>query len=158
MTIRLYQNLSEPNVVNKNLLPLGVLDGTLREATSVLNPTFNIQYIDLILNVNYIYVEEFKRYYFVGDIASVVNNLWSLSCHVDVLTTYKDYLSELSAIIARQENNYNLYLEDDKFLINAQRIYWTKAFPNQVSPGYNGRSFILTLAGGEDVNKETESS
>lgn len=151
MTVTLYQNMSESNVVNKVINKIGTLTGTLRDETSVLNPELIIENSDAdIVWVNYIYIHEWNRYYFVNDIKSVRNNLWSFSCHVDVLSTYKNQIKNLSAIIARQESEYNLYLDDDKFLVNAQRMYITTPFPNRVDPGNSigAYSFILSLAGG----------
>ena len=149
MTIQLYKNFSEANVVDKNLSHLTTLIGNLREGTSVLSPSIRLETDETIQNVNYIYIEEFSRFYFVGDIVCVRNNIWDLTCHVDVLSTYKNQLRELGAIIARQEFSYNLYLEDDKMLTTSRRVYTTRAFPNRVSAaGAGGSSFILTCAGG----------
>lgn len=156
MTITLYQNLSENNRVDKNIQEIETVTGTLRGSSSVLNPSFKIETTnESIVWVNYIYVHEWGRYYFVNDILSVRNGLWDFKCHVDVLSTYKNHIRNLSGIIARQENLYNLYLDDDKFLVDAQRIVWTKAFPNRVAPGTDSGalSFIVTIAGGADVEE-----
>lgn len=157
MTIRLYRNLSERNFVDKTLEELGVIEGTLREATSIIDPSFTIDSGSGILAVNYIYVEEFARYYFVNNIISTRNLLWELVCHVDVLSTYKNQIRNLSAIVARQEKVYNLYLDDDKFLVDSKRMYYTKAFPGRAPEGKSGNSFILSLAGGMET-EESESS
>ena len=154
MTITLYQNVSEANVVDKNLLNGVQVTGTLRSGTSVLNPSITVEAnSENIVWVNYVYIHEWNRYYFVNDIANIRNGLWEFSCHVDVLMTYKNQIRQQSAIIARQENLYNLYLDDNKFLVNAPRMVVTKAFPNRVQPGNvaGANSFILTLAGGAET-------
>lgn len=150
MNVILYQNNSEPNVVDKKLTSIITVTGNLRGKSSVMNPVITIETESAnIVWCNYIYIEEWGRYYFVTEITSVRSKLWALSCHVDVLSTYKTNIRKLSGIVARQENLYNLYLDDDKFLVNAQRMYWTKAFPNRVQPASSGgNSLILTLAGG----------
>lgn len=151
MTIILYSSNSEPHRVDKLLTTIAELTGTLKNETSIINPTILIESYDysMIPSCNYIYIPDFNRYYFINDMVSVKNGLWSISCHVDVLMTYKNQFRKLPAILARQENLYNLYLNDDRFLIDAQRIYQTKVFPNSVSPATSGgKSFILTLAGG----------
>ena len=155
MTIELYQNFSESNKIDKNISKIASVTGSLRNGSSIINPTFTINASNInIILVNYIYVVEWNRYYFVTDVVSIKNSLWQFSCHVDVLTTYKEGIRNLSGIIARQEYLYNLYLDDDKFLVNAQRQYVTKAFPNRVAPGNTGNSFILTIAGGKSSNNE----
>ncbi len=153
MTVVIYRNLSEGNVVDKKLEEVVQLNGILREGTSILNPTIIIESSSIgIISANYIYIVEWGRYYFVNEILSVRNNVWSFSCHVDVLMTYRANIRKQSAILARQEFLYNLYLDDDKFLVNAPRMIITKAFPNRVPAGNSAgaNSFILTLAGGAD--------
>ena len=151
MRITLYQNRSESNVVDKVLTKIADVDGTLREETSILNPEFNIDVDSAgIILCNYIYIEEFNRYYFVNDIESVRNGLWRISCHVDVLSTYKNEIRMLSGIIARQEFEYNLLLDDDKFLVDSPRQFVYKAFPNRAPAASNGASFVVSIAGGPD--------
>ena len=151
MTITLYKNLSESIVVDKSLTEITTVEGALRDGSSIIDPTIRFDFnVDSISGANYIYIHEWNRYYFVQNITSLYNSYWLIQCHVDVLYTYRVPVRRLSAIIARQQNLYNLYLDDDKFLVNAQRLYWTKAFPNRVTAGNsaNAKSFILSLAGG----------
>ena len=51
------------------------INGTLREESSVINPsiTFNIDNFDL-QNYNYAYIKEFNRYYFIKDITYIIGN------------------------------------------------------------------------------------
>ena len=159
MTIELYKNLSEPNIVNKNITLLATASGALRDGTSILSPTIRLEYDSTVQAINYVYIVEFERFYFVGDIASVRSGLWDLACHVDVLSTYKNQLYNLSAVIARQEKSYNLYLEDDRLLTTCRRRYSTIAFPNRVTPARGNSdspSFILTCAGGAEIQQESE--
>lgn len=149
MILTLYTNKSDSNVVDKNLTQVIQLEGTLRESTSIVNPVFTVA-MESPSNVNYIYCPAFNRYYYVTDVVSVVTGLWAFSCHVDVLMSYRANIRSLSAIIARQENEYNLYLDDDQLITTCKRQYWTKAFETRVVPpsGTNDLSFIITIAGG----------
>lgn len=149
MILNLYQNNSEPDIVDKNITLAASVSGTMRDSTSIINPTFRIEGDVTVSAINYIQCPDLGRYYFVSDVISVRNNCWDLICHVDVLSTWKTELRRLSAIIARQENLYNLYLDDDKLLTTSRRLYWTKAFPVRVYPASaGGSSMVLTLAGG----------
>lgn len=157
MTVIIYQNKSEGNVLDKDISQVVQLNGTLRDGTSVLNPTIVVESDEVnIVWANYIYIVEWGRFYFVNEIVNIRNNVWSFACHVDVLMTYKNTIRQQSGIIARQEFLYNLYLDDDKFLVNAPRMFVTKAFPNRVTLGNESgaSSFILTLAGGADSSDE----
>lgn len=148
MKIYLYKNYSDAQNISKNIELVDQLTGTLRGNCSILNPVFHIEADPNFVPafVNYCYIPEFGRYYFIREVRYIRNKLLEISCHVDVLYTYKEQILSTSAWIARQENEYNLYLDDDKFLINAQRNVWVKSFDYRL-PSPKG-TFILTIAGG----------
>ena len=151
MTIILYKCSSEPNKVDKNIYDSLTFTGTLRESCSIVDPTFTIDSSSMIsptllLTFNYCYITEFNRYYFIRNITIINNNLFSFECHVDVLMTYRAQLRGLTAIISRQEKLYNLYLPDDKLIVECDRDIHTYGFPN--NPPTGSRTFVLTVAGG----------
>lgn len=156
MTLELYVNNSDRNVVKKVLTLQATVTGTMRSGTSILDPDFDIEVNPYDQSdftwINYVHVADWNRYYYVNNITSIVNGLWRLSCHVDVLMTFKTAILAQNAILARQEKVYNLYLDDNKFLVNAKSKITTKAFPRRVIPGSgtNSRAFVLTMASGFD--------
>lgn len=145
MTIDLYRNNSEKNRVTKTLTSLGSLSGALVRETSLTNPAITVTGItDIILNCNYIYIEEFDRFYFVNDIISVRNDMWQLNCNVDVLMSFRNEILNQTAVIQRNEKEWNLYLDDGIFKSYQNPIIQTKNFPS----GFSGSDFILAVAGG----------
>ena len=144
MHITLYTNSSERINLTKNITQLIALEGTLREETSILDPVILLSGIDSYLStMNYLYIQEFGRYYFINAIKSVRNGLWEISCHVDVLYTYQTSILEQSAIIARQENNYNLLLNDGMFRTTQKPRIATYNFPS----GFTNFDYVIALAG-----------
>ena len=144
MNIVLYSNASEINAVDKNLTELTTLTGTLREQSSIIDPIITISDIDdYIGSMNYAYIPEFNRYYFITNIESVRNNLWKVSFHVDVLFTYRDAIRTNSAIIERNENEYDLKLNDGLFRTQQNPRIAQFPFPN----GFNQWNFVLAVAG-----------
>ena len=143
MRIELYTNNSEVEKLVKDLTTLQTLEGTLRESTSILNPTIKIEGLTNIEKINYMYIPEFGRYYFVNDIRSIRNNLFEVSAHVDVLMTYAEEIKQQIAVIRRQENVWNTYLDDGTFKAYQNPVIVTKLFPN----GFNDNSFVLALSG-----------
>lgn len=145
MRIVLYQNTSPANTVNKTLTQVGVLDGVLRMPTSIINPVITLEYANPT-GFNYMYVQEFGRYYFVNGISAENNNLIAVSAHVDVLKTYASAIANFNAVIKRNENKFNLYLDDGIF----------KAYQNakhkviRLPYGFSDFSYILALAGNGD--------
>lgn len=155
MKVKLYLNLSEPHRVNKNLTLIAELDGHLREGSSVVNPSVMIDSTTNLSLVNYIEIEEFGRKYFVNNVSVPVTNLWQLDCHVDVITTYYVLYRELPCVVARNEKEYNLFLPDDRFLVNTNRNYQTRVFPNKLRTS-GGSSYVITFAGGEQAEQPEE--
>lgn len=143
-SISLMRNNSDRNVVNKNVNNIMTVNGTLKDSTSIINPVIRIQCnLSSVTGCNYIYIPEFDRYYYVNDITSISNDIVEFSCHVDVLYTYSSQIRSNTAIVRRQENQWNLYLNDGTFRVYQDPKVVTKAFPS----GFNTQEFVLAVAG-----------
>lgn len=146
--VTLYLNLSASNVVDKELEERYQSGGTLREGTSIIDPVILIEGGETLFAtnpINYIYVPIFNRYYYVTNIISVQNQLWEIHCHVDVLMSYKDNIRAQTAVVARQEGTYNMYLDDGIFMAYQNPLVQTKVFSND-SP-FETQEFVLIVAG-----------
>lgn len=144
MEIRLYNSSDETNKINKTLLNEIVLNGTLRDETSVLNPIILIEANNLT-QYNYCYIPLFKRYYFIKDITVVRNKLFRLFLDIDVLMSYKNDILNLDCIVNKQENNSTPYINDNS------RIYENRNFTSIINykNGFDDDgNFILLTAGG----------
>ena len=142
--ITLQINSSEKNKLDKEITDIATVSGVLKEDTSIIDPVIKIE-CDLsdYVNCNYITIPEFGRKYFVNNIRSVRNGLVEFSCHVDVLSSFADSIRTNKAIIKRQENNWNLYLNDGTFKVYQNPMVLTKAFPS----GFTTQEFVLAVAG-----------
>lgn len=144
ITVKAFKYNSPNFYINKDLTDVATYTGTLRAETSVLDPEFEIESANDLSQVNYIWINEFHRYYYVTDIVNVTNRLWRFKCHVDVLMTYKPQIKGHEAVIARQEGLYNLYLSDaDTFKVLQKRKIVQKNFPL----GFTGESYVLLVVG-----------
>ena len=144
MNITFYQNISEYNAVNKSIRELATITGTLRDESSIIDPVITISDIDNIVgSMNYAYIPDFNRYYFITNIESVRSNLWRVSFHVDVLFTYRAQIKSNSAIIERNENQYDLKLNDGLFKTQQNPRIAQFPFPS----GFNTWNFVLAIAG-----------
>lgn len=144
MNIVLYKNVSDSKVVSKDITLINTLTGTLREQCSIVNPIIKIEGLtsEQAKVCNYAYIEDFGRYYYINDI-TYDGNLFVLTLHCDVLMSFKTDFKKLDGVISRQENNYNLYLQDGLFKTYQNNIVGVKQFPN----GFNTFQYILTVAG-----------
>lgn len=142
--IKLQTNSSEKNKLDKTLTDVLTLTGTLRNESSILNPTIRIEGdVSQVINCNYMTIPTFGRSYFITDITSLRNNIFEVSGHVDVLSTYKVGIRSNVGIIFRQENVYNLYLDDGVLKVYNNPQIVTKEFPS----GFSGYEYVLAIAG-----------
>lgn len=145
MTIILQQNTSEMNKIDKTLTTLATMTGTLRKSSSLLKPSIEIAGNgENMTTCNYITIPEFNRKYFVVNVTSLRENFWQIDCRVDVLTTYANEIKLQRAVIKRQENAWNMYLNDGTFKTYQNPNIVTKNFPT----GFSNPSFMLAVAGG----------
>ena len=142
--ILIQRNNSENNRVTKDVTLLSTIEGTLRQETSIIDPVFIIAGdLDDYVGVNYCTVDSFGRSYFVNNIRSVRSGLIELTCHVDVLSSFAQQIRANTAIIRRQENQWNLYLNDGTFRVYQNPTVLTKAFPS----GFTTQEFVFAVAG-----------
>lgn len=144
MTIKFYTNNSEYNTIKKDIQELLSFTGTLRSDSSLIDPIITVEVVsNLIPTINYCYIPEFERYYFVNNITSLRNNLWEFTMHVDVLMTYADAILENYAIIQRNANEFDLLLNDGIFVTQQNPRKSTHQFPS----GFTHHDYVLAIAG-----------
>lgn len=98
MTIKTWSNFSKRRNSTKQPAITGTdVTCTLKEATSIENPTFVLSGNDFTIN----YVQAFGHYYFVKDIKSERNGVIEVSCSQDRLATYKSAIGSSSQYIER---------------------------------------------------------
>ena len=144
MTIDIRYTSSEANRVNKQILTLTRLEGTLRNNSNTIDPEILIQgNIEDIAAANYLTIYSFKRHYFIRKIESIRDNAYVIYAHVDVLTTFATAIKGNSAIIHRQANSFNLYLDDGVMKIYQNPIIQTYSFPN----GFSDLMYVMPVVG-----------
>ena len=172
--IILYNNTSEQNRLDKTnyLTKLQEVKGELRSDTNILNPVIEIYLLHQNVSVethqvNYIYIPDFGRYYFVtsfdvcnGEIERVSsttikqNVLIRFYLQVDVLMSWKDGIKNLDCFITRQEvENNKLYIDTKRPFLNTSNVTFIEdtsdvsdlfKFPTIPTDEY-GRSFCYTV-------------
>lgn len=143
-TVALQLNSSPKNQLDKSVSGVLSVSGTLKEGTSVIDPVILVQApLSTLVNANYMTISAFGRSYFITDIRSIRNDLVEISGHVDVLSTYAAGIRGNNAIIYRQENDWNLYLDDGSFQIYQNPSVLTRPFPS----GFSTLEFVLAVAG-----------
>lgn len=142
--VTLQTNSSPRNQLDKSLSNVLAVNGNLKEDSSVVDPIILVQApLSAIVNANYMTIPAFGRSYFITDMISVRNSLVEIHAHCDVLTTYASAIRGNEAIIYRQENDWNLYLDDGSFQVYNNPNVLTRPFPS----GFSALEFILAVAG-----------
>ena len=146
--IKLYNNASPVEKIGKDLTgEYTISDVVIKRDTSILSPILLVSSDQDVFTYNYMYIEEFNRYYFIDDVRSVNNNIWEVSSHVDVLETYKNDILANDAILENSQiKNINKYLNDsDVFVTNCKHKTDIIQFPSGL---LDTGEFILITAGG----------
>lgn len=152
MNIKLCSSISEIVAINKDISIIDDVSATIKGALSVENPVLILQYkSDIQPNVNYVYIPEYNRYYFVTDIINLTGGRYEIHCKVDVLMSFKDYILNLSCIVDKQssKDNANMYLDDGSFVVQSKEFVDTIDFPRGFND--NGEFILITAGGGVTV-------
>ena len=150
MTVTFYSVSDDARVLNKTL---GDAVATLSTVEifgecSIMDPVLKLVYDADLLDANYCYISDWKRYYYIENYDLSNGREMYVRMHEDVLMSNKTAIGNLECTIVRTAKNgrANLYLDDGKFkVLNYPRIQ-TKKFPNSLSKTL---SYVLTIAGGE---------
>ena len=146
MTIEFYTCSDPDNVVDKSLSGGTSITGEFKQDGSVTDPIILIRSATVPTG-NYVYIADFGRYYFIEKLVNKAKELWEMTCHVDVLKTYKNAVMNSPCIIAKTAgNNFNLYLPDPNFKCQQNTRLGIVRFPN----GFDQQDahFYLTLFAG----------
>lgn len=158
--ITAYQTTSAANVVDKAVSEISVMQGVLRKGCSIIDPVIIVQTDGGEIwrrGFNYMYIDAFQRYYYVTNIVAVSGTLdvptsslnpaqlWEIHGHVDVLKSFSEEIKAQSAVVARQEREYNLMLDDGFFMTYQNPKIQTKVFSNATP--FENQEFVLVVAG-----------
>lgn len=144
MTVELLKTKSNTNSFTREFSKNNSYDCVLKEGSDVLSPSIVLN-ISNPTDYNEMYIPDFGRYYFIGW-ENLSNDLWrAYAKEVDVLFTYKEAILSLTAVIDKQEHNYNALLDDGSYISQVNSFDEIKKF----SDGFNDNGeFILITAGG----------
>lgn len=96
MNIELYRCKSPKNKLNKTLEKTVTISATIYEYEQNRNRlSFRFTVSD-VGEFNYIYIPEYKRYYFVESVSLSENGVNVYECECDYLMTYKELINQLS--------------------------------------------------------------
>ena len=151
MTVTFYSNNADNRKVDKTSELT-----TLRTLTNVHfyrdenkgGPALELAYDQTIFeDANYCYIQELNHYYYMSE-PTMSQQRITFSLTSDLLMTFKDDILDLECIIARQESEYNTYLNDNRLPVLNRHDVTTLLFPSGFSDDHY--ECIMSVNGGDN--------
>ena len=130
MQVILGNTSSDHRKLNKNFNQVLTINAQLKTPeNSILNPVSIVT--GLNANINYLYIPQFLRYYYVVDILPMEGGRSQITCKVDPLMSHRDSIKNVGALVARSSSGKGSpYLIDDKIKTLNYDSFSVKKFPN----------------------------
>ena len=143
MEIRVGKFLKEINSTKRLDVSSGTTPGftnievQLKEPSSILSPIIRIEDSVYDPEWNYCYIYIWNRFYFLHDATIVPGGIWEVQLGVDVLATWKDYILDSTAYVARSASNWSNYIPDSTWSHNSNILHVSQNINVGLStPGY----------------------
>ena len=151
MDIKLCQNLSENNIINKTIQEIATATAVIKGALSVENPRLILTYNASLQDINYLKIAELHRNYYITDVINLTGGRYEIQAKSDVLESFKNDILGLSDIIDKQEGaeSTNMYLDDGSYVTENKEFNTVINFPS----GFNadGEYILITAGGGGGI-------
>ena len=95
----------------------------LIEPTNVKEPTLYFSRNIEVMKANYIFIEDFGRYYFFKKPPTFDGERFIIECRVDVLMSFAPEIENAIVCIERASNNANFYIDDSEVRLNNYTSY-----------------------------------
>lgn len=112
MEITLYKISDDPRALYKHPTGAKTLTAQIKDAASVMSPTFYIKYDADLLSDHYNYLQAWSRWYYIDDLTVDIGGSIYIKCREDVLYTYADQIVRCHIIAERSDSTYNAYISD----------------------------------------------
>ena len=89
MIAKMYMTTDNTNRINKKLTFIEDVEIKFKDDVNLITPVIVLKFDDLI-NFNYVYLDKFKRYYFIEDVEIYPNKIYNIRLVCDVLMSFKD--------------------------------------------------------------------
>lgn len=150
MEINLYNYAGNHLVVNKTLSGEKTISGNLKGMT-VSNDGISLRIMcsaENILDYNYMYISELKRYYFIDSIELNVMGILTVNGSIDYLKSFESEILGSTCEVVECESNYN-----DAFVEYEPNTKETITVFNGDNPFISEQSIILVANKGETATE-----
>ena len=153
MEIKLYKTSDDNRVINKTLDLLKTKNVVLKDNVNISSPTFILKYEKTLFeNMNYCYIAEFKRYYYIVNKECLDSEHYAITLSCDVLMSFKDNFINVPMLINRTSNKgySNKELSDSHIQTTSQKIIMTEKIDSDCFnvTDYSQCKYLLNCLGG----------
>lgn len=114
MTVNLYTNISENNCIGKTLTLQGMKECVFKQGCSAQYPVLVLESDVEMTGINYMYISDFNRYYFINEIKALTGTRYEIRGSVDVLESFKLNILNLNCIInGTEKTGKDVYLSNE---------------------------------------------
>lgn len=121
MNVKIYNNKSNKNIVNKQIQLLKEIEFNFKDDSDVTNPVLILKNY---VTGNYCCIPDLNRYYYIDRIVLMVGGFFKLYLEIDVLMSYKDeilnadwYSGNGVNVTIPNEVDYNSLIDYEQFLL-----------------------------------------
>jgi len=146
MNVYLCSMNSENNAINKSITTIKHVTAVAKGDCSIYRPTLILSHDSTMENINYLYIPEFERYYFITNITGMTGSRYEVTCKCDVLESFKEEILGLRVILdSTQNTGKNNYLNGEAWVHNVKDMTFIEPFPRGLRTEPEN---ILITAGG----------
>lgn len=148
LIVTFMQNFSDYDYLYKNISEIYTANCTLLQPCDILQPHFILQYQPQLASCNYVYVPEFKRYYFAS--VQIENGARAvIDCNVDPLQSWQTQISNIYANVNLSENMTRSYIPDDRIAMENANNLEIIQFPFSLgNSDFSGVHYLMSVIGG----------
>ena len=156
MTCYLYNISADARQLTKvtNTTPYTEVHTTVKptDTVDIISPTFTFAYSAAALSANYLYCNDFQRFYFITNVAIETGGRVRISCAIDVLQTYANSMKNCNATVIRTATSGapTMY-SDNKFPVYPSKKVVTSVTSAETSGSLSadgGYCYVLNTIGG----------
>lgn len=146
ISVTLMNNASDSNVLAKTITQVSTIQCALKDATELMNPVLVIAGDNIESNVNYAYIPDLARYYYVRNKRQVTASRVELDLHVDVLMSFPDVIANSEGYVLNSASRPWEYIDSPNWVHDLRQRTDTIEFANgfNTSPEY----ILMTVGGG----------
>ena len=152
MNATIYKTNSDKRKLTKVLSDALAITCDVYNECSLMSPNLLIEFSPTLSGYNYIFINDFDRYYFIDDIEVDAGGRAIIRCTCDVLMSFNTEISNLTVTVTRNEFAETNNLGDPYVTFSAERDVSVFALENTPfnirDPESGSRNFCLILGGG----------